>query len=136
MRVMLDTNICIYVMRTADRRVVERFDLHAGQMAISTIVLAELEFGMRKSARPEQNLKGLELFVSGLHVLPFDAPAAQHFGQIRADLERAGTPVGTLDMLIAAHARSLGLTLVTNNRREFDRVSGLMVENWVDEAPR
>jgi tRNA(fMet)-specific endonuclease VapC len=95
-------------------------------------VLAELEFGMRKSARPEHNLKGLSLFVSRLQVLPFDTSAAEHFGQIRTDLERAGT----LDMLIAAHARSLGLTLVTNNRREFDRVPGLRVENWVDAAPR
>ena len=131
LRYMLDTNICIYVILNRPAGLRERFNELSEQLCISTITLAELHFGVEKSARVTQNRNIVEEFVARLEIQPFSVDAAAHYGQIRAALERAGRPVGLHDMLIGAHARSEGLTLVTNNRREFDRIPGLAVENWV-----
>ena len=131
LRYMLDTNICIYVILNRPSGLRERFNELSEQLCISTITLAELHFGVEKSARVTQNRNIVEEFVARLEIQPFSVDAAAHYGQIRAALERAGQPVGLHDMLIGAHARSEGLTLVTNNRREFDRIPGLAVENWV-----
>ena len=131
LRYMLDTNICIYVILNRPAGLRERFNELSEQLCISTITLAELHFGVEKSARVTKNRNIVEEFVARLEIQPFSVDAAVHYGQIRAALERAGRPVGLHDMLIGAHARSEGLTLVTNNRREFDRIPGLVVENWV-----
>ena len=128
---MLDTNICIFVMKTYPSSLLERFNALADKMCISAITLGELHYGAEKSARRLQNLQAIEQFCTRLDVLVFSPKAAVHYGQVRAELERAGTPVGPHDMLIAAHARSEGLIVVSNNRREFDRIAGLRVEDWV-----
>ena len=128
---MLDTNICIYVMKGRLPGLSARFAEFSSQICISTITLAELHYGAEKSSRQLENLRALEQFAARIAVLPFSASAAAHFGQIRAHLERAGTPASSTDVLIGGHARSEGLTLVTTNRREFDRMPGLLVENWV-----
>lgn len=128
---MLDTNICIYMMGRPDDGLALRANRHVGDLFVSSISVGELLFGAAKSSRQLANRLAVEDFLSVLKVPGFDAVAAAHFGEIRAHLERAGTPCGPYDMLIGAHARSLGLTLVTNNRREFDRMPGLTVENWV-----
>ncbi|WP_342358516.1 type II toxin-antitoxin system tRNA(fMet)-specific endonuclease VapC [Terrarubrum flagellatum] len=130
-RYMLDTNICIYVTKEMPMHLVERFNASAEQMCISSITYGELRYGVEKSARRLENLRKLEEFAGRLEIFPFTTSAAEHYGQIRADLERAGTPIGNNDLLIGAHARSEGLILVTNNRREFDRIPGLRVENWL-----
>jgi tRNA(fMet)-specific endonuclease VapC len=127
---MLDTNICIYVIRNRPAALRERFDQLAEALCISTITLGELLYGVEKSARRNQNFQAVEQFTARLEVLPFAARAATHFGQIRAELTRVGTPCGAYDMLIAAHARSEGLMLVTNNVREFQRMPGLRLDNW------
>lgn len=128
---MLDTNIVIYVIKSRPVEVLDRFNANTGRMVISSVTLAELLHGVEKSAAPERNLRTVEDFVSRLAVLDYDIRAAAHYGSIRADLERKGTPIGVNDLHIAGHARSAGLILVTNNRKEFDRVSGLIVENWI-----
>lgn len=130
---MLDTNICVYVLNGARPGLVDRFSAEAAGLCISSITLGELWYGIEKSAstRRQFNVAGLGRLTSRLQVLPFDYRAAADFGDIRASLERAGTPCGAYDLMIGAHARSLGLTLVANNRREFDRMPGLRVENWV-----
>jgi len=128
---MLDTNICIQVIKTYPPELLERFNALAEQLCISAITLGELHYGAEKSARRLQNLQAIEHFSARLDVLSFSPKAAAHYGQMRAELERAGTPVGPHDMLIGAHARSEGLIVVTNNRREFDRMPGLRVENWI-----
>jgi tRNA(fMet)-specific endonuclease VapC len=127
---MLDTNICIYVIKNRPVGLREQFNRLAEQICISTITLAELYYGVEKSSRRIQNLQAVEQFVARLEALPFSSEAAAHYGQVRAELERAGQPAGPHDMLIAAHARSAGLIVVTNNLWEFDRISGLRVENW------
>jgi tRNA(fMet)-specific endonuclease VapC len=128
---MLDTNICIYVMKNYPPELRETFNTLAEQLCISSITLGELHYGAEKSARRAGNLTAIEHFVARLDVLPFGDKAAAHYGQLRAELERAGTPSGPHDMQIGGHARSEGLTLVTNNEREFARMPGLRVENWV-----
>jgi tRNA(fMet)-specific endonuclease VapC len=128
---MLDTNICIYVIKNRPAALRERFDQFAEGLCISTITLGELLYGVEKSARRGQNLQAVEEFAARLEVLPFSAKAAAHFGQIRAELARVGMPCGAYDMLIAAHARSEGVILVTNNVREFQRMPGVRVDNWV-----
>lgn len=128
---MLDTNICIYVMRHRSSAIIDRFDRETPSLCMSSITYGELRYGAMKSDRPAENLRSLAQFASHLAILSFDDGASAHFGDLRAALERAGTPCGPYDMLIAGHARSLGLTVVTNNRREFDRMPGLKVENWV-----
>jgi tRNA(fMet)-specific endonuclease VapC len=131
LRYMLDTNICIYVLRHQYPALQDRLNQQAESLAISTVALSELYFGVENSSRPEANHRVLDSFAARLEVLPFDAAAAFHSGCVRADLKRAGQPIGAYDLMIAGHARSLGLTLVSNNEREFCRVPGLMVENWL-----
>jgi tRNA(fMet)-specific endonuclease VapC len=128
---MLDTNICIYVIKNYPPTLRERFNSLAEGLCISSITLAELHFGAEKSARRVENLEAIAQFAARLDVLPFPPKAAAHFGQIRAHVERLGRPVGPLDILIGAHARAEGLTVVTNNAREFERLPGVQVENWV-----
>jgi len=131
-RYLLDTNICIYVIRQHPKQVIDHLTkLPVGEAAISAITLSELECGAAKSSSPEQNREALLAFVSPFGILPFDDNASLHYGQIRADLERSGRVIGSMNTLIAAHARSLSLTLVTNNIHEFERVPGLEIENWV-----
>ncbi|URK18303.1 tRNA(fMet)-specific endonuclease VapC [Thalassospira sp. GO-4] len=131
LRFMLDTNICIYVIKNRPASCREKFRTHSGAMAISSVTLAELIYGAMKSAKPESNLRTIEEFAARLSVLDFDTDAAGHYGDIRSTLEREGNVIGPYDMMIAGHARSHGLILVTNNTREFERVDGLRLENWV-----
>lgn len=132
MKVMLDTNICIYIINQSADSVLQRFRFfHVGDIGISAITLAELEYGAARSARPKKNREALEEFISTLDVAPFDRQATEAYGKIRAGLEKTGRPIGAMDLLIAAHALSLGVRLATNNEREFRRVPGLRVENWV-----
>src|SRR5262245_3844664 len=128
---MLDTNICIYVMKTYPPELREKFNALAEQLCISSITLGELHYGAEKSVRRVENLKAIEQFAARLEVLPFGDKAAVHYGQLRAELERAVTPCGPYDMQIGGHARSEGLILVTNNMREFARMPGLRVDSWV-----
>lgn len=130
LRYLLDTNIVIYVIKRRPPQALELFNQHAGHMAISAITLAELMHGAEKCSKPPANLAVVEDFCSRLEVLPYGAKAAQHYGSIRATLELRGQTIGVNDLHIAAHARSEGLTLVTNNLREFDRVEGLRLDNW------
>lgn len=128
---MLDTNICIYVMKTYPPELRDKFNALAEQLCISSITLGELHYGAEKAARRVENLKAIEHFVARLEVLSFGDKAAAHYGQLRAELERAGTPRGPHDMQIGGHARSEGLIIVTSNLREFARMPGVRVENWV-----
>ena len=132
LKYMLDTNIVIYVIKRRPVEILETFNRHADQMCISSITFADLIHGAEKSARTEHNLRQVEDFVSRLEVLEYGRKAASHYGDIRADLERKGTPLGVNDLHIAGHARSEGMTLVTNNLREFERVEGLRMVNWVE----
>jgi tRNA(fMet)-specific endonuclease VapC len=131
LRYLLDTNICIYVIKRRPESLLVRFNENASHLAISAVTLAELLHGAEKSSQPQRTLSVVEDFCSRLDVLDYGAKAAQHYGQIRSALERRGTPIGVNDLHIAAHARSEGLTLVSNNLREFERVEGLLYENWV-----
>jgi len=131
LKYMLDTNIAIFVIKRRPIEVLSTFNAHAEQMGISSITLAELLHGVEKSTFPLQNRKNVEDFVSRLEILAYDDNAAAHYGDIRANLERKGTPIGVNDLHIAGHARSRGLILVTNNRQEFERVEGLRVEDWL-----
>jgi tRNA(fMet)-specific endonuclease VapC len=132
LKYMLDTNIVIYVIKRRPLEVLDTFNQHAGQISISTITLAELIHGAEKSAKTEHNLRQIEDFTSRLEILTYAPKAAAHYGGIRAQLEKQGTPIGVNDLHIAGHARSEGLTLVTNNEREFRRVDGLLIDNWVN----
>ena len=131
LRFLLDTNICIYVIKRRPENLLERFNSNASHLAMSSITLAELLHGAEKSSNPQRTLSVVEDFCSRLDVLEYGVKAAQHYGQIRTALERRGTPIGVNDLHIAAHARSEGLTLVSNNLREFERVEGLLLANWV-----
>ena len=133
MTYMLDTNICIYAMRNKPEQVLQRLkkELNSG-VCISSITLAELEYGMKHSSNPVKNEQALLRFLVPLSVLPFGTTAASEYGEILTYLQSIGTPIGSLDMLIAAHARSEDMILVTNNVREFERVPDLDVENWVE----
>lgn len=134
MKYMLDTNICIYLIKQQPREVIDRFQgIVPGDMAISTVTLAELMYGVAKSQHREKNSSALELFLAPLEMVDFDFKAAGHYGVIRAYLEKMGTPIGAYDLMIAAHAQSLGLVLITNNEREFQRIPDLMVENWATQ---
>lgn len=130
LRYLLDTNICIHVIKHRPEAVRAMFNRHHGRMAISAITLAELMHGAEKSSDPPRNLAVIEDFCSRLAVLPYSNKAAAHYGSIRAALERQGRPIGVNDLHIAGCARSEGLVLVTNNLREFERVDGLLLENW------
>ena len=132
MKFMLDTNIIAYAKNNRPASVLRHFMAYLPEdMCVSSITMAELEFGVCNSTRPEQNRLALMAFLAGIAVVPFGAEAAREYGAIRADLTRKGALIGANDLLIAGHAKSLGLILVTNNAREFDRVEGLRVENWV-----
>ncbi len=134
LRYLLDTNIVIYVLKRRPVEVLSTFNANASRMAMSSITLAELLHGAEKSSRVSENLAAIEDFCSRLQVLPYDPKAAQHYGAIRAALEKLGQPIGVNDMHIAAHARSEGMVLVTNNMGEFARVPALELENWVHTA--
>ena len=132
MKYMLDTNIVIYAINKRPESVLRRLTAHdPDEICISSITLAELEFGCCKSSRPEQNRLALLAFLSPFQIVPFGVEAARDYGEIRHALSRAGRIIGANDLLIAAHARALGLILITNNTGEFDRIEGLKVENWV-----
>ncbi|MCA1930981.1 MAG: type II toxin-antitoxin system VapC family toxin [Pararheinheimera sp.] len=128
---MLDTNICIYVIKRRPMEVLDTFNKFAGTLCISSVTFAELCHGVEKSTLPEHNRRQVEDFVSRLEILPYGDKAAAHYGDIRATLERQGKTIGVNDLHIAAHARSEGLVLVTNNLKEFERVAGLRTENWL-----
>ncbi len=134
LRYLLDTNIVIYVLKRRPIEVLSLFNANATRMAISSITLAELLHGAEKSTRVAENLSVIEDFCSRLEVLPYGFKAAQHYGAIRASLEKQGRPIGINDLHIAAHARSEGLVLVTNNTSEFERVPALELENWVQNG--
>ena len=132
MKYLLDTNMCIYIIKQQPESVIKKFKtLQLGDIGISSITFAELTYGVEKSARPTQNKSALEKFTLALDIMPFDDNAASHYGNIRAVLEKKGLPIGALDLMIAAHARSIAAIVVTNNSKEFSRVPGLVVENWV-----
>lgn len=131
LRYMLDTNIVIYTMKNRPPALREAFKKQDGRLCISSITYMELVFGAERSSNPERNMRSLEGFVARMEVLPLDDSAAAHAGQIRAERAKQGTPIGPYDQLIAGHARALGLVLVTNNEREFSRVAGLRLENWI-----
>jgi tRNA(fMet)-specific endonuclease VapC len=131
LKYMLDTNIVVYTIKNRPTTVKAAFEAHYGQMCISSVTLMELIYGAEKSLRPERNLLDVEGLAARLDVLNYDDIAATHSGQLRAELAKAGTPIGPYDQMIAGHARSRGLILVSNNIREFERVPGLRLENWI-----
>lgn len=131
MKLMIDTNICIHLIREQPASMLDRFTSHAvGDIGVSVITLAELEYGIAKSSRPARNRAALEQFVSPLEVADFDRDATAEYGRVRTQLQKKGQPIGSMDLLIAAHAISLGVTLVTHNVREFGKVPGLRMEDW------
>ncbi|GAB1450076.1 type II toxin-antitoxin system VapC family toxin [Draconibacterium sp.] len=132
MEYLLDTNICIYIIKKKPESVFNKFrNLPFGSIGISSITLAELQYGVMKSSNPEKNKEALDRFVTPLEIFEFGNDQTAIYGKIRAELERKGTPIGPLDTLIASHAVSLDLILVTNNEREFQRIPELRIENWV-----
>ncbi|MDO9303625.1 MAG: type II toxin-antitoxin system VapC family toxin [Anaerolineales bacterium] len=129
---MLDTNICVSLIRQKPAGLIERLISHApGEIGISTIAVAELSHGAQKSAQPKHNILALEQFLLPLEVADFDQPASDAYGLIRAHLEKNGNIIGSMDMLIGAHALSLEVILVTNNTREFKRIPNLQIEDWM-----
>ena len=129
---LLDTNICIYIIKKKPLQVIQKLQsLDISDVAISSITLSELEYGVSKSAAVEKNKLALTQFLAPIETISFDDKAAEIYGNIRADLERKGTPIGPLDTLIGAHALSLGYTLVTNNTKEFERILNIELENWI-----
>jgi tRNA(fMet)-specific endonuclease VapC len=131
LRYMLDTDICIRVLRDRPQSARERFNAEAEGLCISSVTLGELLYGAEKSARPAHHRRQVDSFAALLQVLDFDGPAALHFAEIRASLERKGQSIGAYDTMIAAHARSRGLVVITGNLKEFSRVEGLRSENWL-----
>ena len=132
MKFLLDTDICIYIIKRKPEKVLRRFkSLTPGDVGISSITLAELQYGVEKSREAAKNREALEGFLTPLDVAEYDAVAACHYGNIRAELERKGKIIGGNDLFIASHALALSIPLVTNNVKEFARVPGLKVENWV-----
>ncbi len=129
--ILLDTNTCIYIINQRPAHVLARFRQHkAGDIGLSAVVAAELAYGVSKSGS-QRNLQALQMFLAPLEVLPFDEGVVWQYGILRAQLERQGTPIGPMDTMIAAHAVALDAILVTNNMREFERVPGLRLQNWV-----
>jgi tRNA(fMet)-specific endonuclease VapC len=132
MKFLLDTNICIYIIKQKPLKVLHKFNTYqVGDIGISSVTVAELEFGVQKSQYPAKNQQALTQFLLPLEIVNFDHAAATIYGDIRARLEKQGTPIGSLDTLIAAHALSLQVILITNNIKEFSRVPNLKSENWV-----
>jgi len=131
MKYILDTNICIYIIKQHPLEVIEKFKtITIGEIGISTITIAELQFGVEKSSNPIKNGQALDKFLTPLEIIEFDSMASVEYGKIRADLEKKGMPIGPLDTLIGAHAKSLDMILITNNVKEFQRINGLKIENW------
>lgn len=131
--ILLDTNICIYIIKEKPFSVLKKFQSKKiTEVAISATTVAELQFGVEKSLYQERNQLALTQFLAPLEIVPFDENAAFQFGKIRADLEKTGKPIGVFDMMIAAHTLSLQATLVTNNQKEFSRIDGLKIENWAE----
>jgi len=131
MKLMLDTNICIYIIKQQPSAVLKNFlEYQVGDIGISSITLSELRYGVAKSKHSEKNAKALDEFIIPLDIASFDEDAAHAYGNIRTTLEKAGRPIGAMDMLIAAHAVSMGVTLVTNNTREFSRIPTLDIVDW------
>lgn len=133
MRYMLDTNICIYAIKHKPEPVFLKLQVHdPSEICISSVTYAELVYGVEKSQAIEKNRVALALLLANIEIMDFDSLAAESYGKIRADLEKVGKPIGSLDMMIAGHAKSLGYTIVTNNTRKFSRVNGLKLENWAE----
>ena len=133
MRYMLDTNICIYVIKHKPEKVFRKLQtIHPEDVCISSVTYAELVHGVEKSAAVEKNRLALSILLANMEILDFDVDAADCYGKIRAGLEKNGTPIGSLDMMIAGHAQYLGYTIVTNNVKEFSRVPALKIENWAE----
>ena len=130
LRYMLDTNILIYTIKNKPEVVRQKFEAHEGEMCASSVTAMELLYGAHKSQAVRRNLDAIEGLLGRLEILDFDLGAAEHAGQIRAELAASGSPIGPFDVMIAGHARSTGMCLVTNNEREFTRVSGLRIMNW------
>jgi len=131
MKYMLDTNICIYIIKAKPKKVLDKFHpLDIGDVCISSITLAELQYGVEKSKHKERNKLALAAFLSSIEILPFSEHAAAEYSKIRADLEKQGNIIGAYDLMIGAHALSENITLVTNNTREFKRIENLSLENW------
>jgi tRNA(fMet)-specific endonuclease VapC len=130
LRYMLDTNILIYTIKNKPDVVRQKFEAHDGEICASSVTAMELLYGAHKSQAVRRNLDAIEGMLGRLEILDFDLGAAEHAGQIRAELAAAGSPIGPFDVMIAGHARSTGMWLVTNNEREFARVSGLRITNW------
>jgi len=132
MKLMLDTNICIAIIKQKPKDILQKFSAYqVGDICISSVTLAELRYGVAKSQYQEKNRTALDEFILPLEVVDFDEPATLYYGTLRAMLEKQGTPIGALDMMIAAHALSLNVSLVTNNTKEFNRVLGLKVIDWI-----
>ncbi|EKD77803.1 MAG: virulence associated protein C [uncultured bacterium] len=132
MKYMLDTNICIYIMKQEPVVVAKKFEsFHIGDIVVSSVALSELAFGAYNSQRLEKNLSELKEFMQPIEILSYDENAAYHYGELRAHLKRNGTPVGHADMLIAAHAISINATLITNNLKEFSRIKNVKCKNWI-----
>ena len=131
MEYLLDTNICIYIIKKKPVEVFEKFkNLTIGDVGISSITLAELQYGIEKSSNSEKNREALEKFLTPIEIIDYGYEATVEYGKIRAELEKKGITIGPLDMLIASHAKSLDVIPVTNNVREFERIAGLRIENW------
>ena len=131
MKYMLDTNICINLIKQKPPRVLKHFQAHAvGTIGISSVTLAELRYGVAKSRQIEKNHEALDEFILPLEIADFDEKAAESYGNVRASLEKEGKPIGSMDMLIGAHALSLDITLVTNNTREFKQIRNLKITDW------
>lgn len=134
MRLMLDTNICIALIKQKPAGVLKRFnDFQVGDICISSVTLAELRYGVAKSQFQEKNQAALDDFILPLEIAVFDESAASYYGALRASLERKGTPIGAMDLMIGAHALSQNLTIVTNNVREFNRIPNLVVVDWFND---
>ena len=132
MKLMLDTNICIAIIKQKPKDILQKFsDYQVGDICISSVTLAELRYGVAKSQYQEKNQAALDEFILPLEVASFDEAAAQYYGTLRATLEKQGTSIGSLDTMIGAHALSLNVTLVTNNTREFNRIAGLKLVDWI-----
>ena len=132
MNFLIDTNICIYIMNNRPPEVIGRFKkIEVGQVGVSSITVSELQYGVSKSKRQKENKQRLDEFLIPFEILPYDEIASRYYGEIRAKLEKRGIVIGPLDLLIAAHAISRELVLVTNNEKEFKRIQSLKVENWV-----
>lgn len=133
MKYMLDTNICIYAIKHKPEKVFKKLQkINPSDVCISSVTYAELIYGVEKSAAVERNRLALSMMLSNIEIMNFGVLAATSYGMVRADLEKKGTPIGPLDMMIAGHAKSLGCTVVTNNVKEFSRVKGLKIANWAE----